>query len=84
MRETEQFIFFWATSEIYSNWYPARFRMNGNTFAHSEQAMMFEKAKIMGDTQMMAKILETTNAKKAKELGRDVKPLKQRLWENIA
>jgi ribA/ribD-fused uncharacterized protein len=81
MRETEQFIFFWATSEIYSNWHPARFRMNGHTFAHSEQAMMFEKAKLMGDTQMMAKILKTTNAKKVKELGRDVKPWKQGLWE---
>lgn len=81
MRITEQFVFFYATSEIYSNWHPAKFRLAGHTFANSEQGMMFEKAKLMDDSVRMAKILKTPNPKKVKELGRDVKPWKEGLWQ---
>ncbi len=81
MRETDKFVFFWETADIYSNWYPSKFRMEGNTFANSEQAMMYEKAKLMGDEMSMAKILKTTNPKKVKELGRKVKPWKEDLWK---
>lgn len=81
MRETEKFIFFWETADIYSNWYPAKFRMNGITFANSEQAMMYEKAKLMGDEVSMAKILKTSNPKEVKKLGRNVHPWKEDTWK---
>jgi ribA/ribD-fused uncharacterized protein len=81
MRETEKFVFFWETADIYSNWYPAKFRMDGHTFANSEQAMMYEKAKLMGDESSIAKILKTTDPKKVKKLGREVKPWKEDLWK---
>ena len=81
MRTTDKYIFFWGNSDIYSNWHPAKFRLEGNTLANSEQAMMYEKAKLMGDEKTMAKILKTTNPKKVKELGREVNPWKESLWE---
>lgn len=81
MRETEKFVFFWETADIYSNWHPAKFRMNGHTFANSEQAMMYEKAKLMGDENIMAKVLKTTNPKSVKALGREVKPWKKHRLE---
>lgn len=81
MRVTEKYVFFWETADIYSNWYPARFRFEGHTFTNSEQAMMYEKAKLMGDTASMGKILKTTNPKKVKQLGREIKPWNEKLWE---
>lgn len=82
MRVTDNFVFFWGNSDIYSNWHPARFRMDGHTFANSEQAMMYEKAILMGDSETAAKILKTPNPKAVKALGREVRFWNEKLWEN--
>ena len=66
MRETEKFVFFWETADIYSNWHPSKFEMQGNQFVNSEQAMMYEKAKLMGDLNIMEKVLQTKNPKEIK------------------
>lgn len=80
MRITDKFVFFWGNADIYSNWHPAKFIHDSHSFANSEQAMMYEKAKLMGDTNSMAKILKTTNPKKVKELGRNVTPWVESKW----
>lgn len=81
MRVTDQYVFFWGNADIYSNWHPARFRMDNHTFANSEQAMMYEKAQLMGDTETAAKILKTPNPKAVKALGREVRFWNENLWE---
>lgn len=81
MRETEKFVFFWETADIYSNWHPSKFEMQGNQFVNSEQAMMYEKAKLMGDLNIMEKVLQTKNPKDIKALGRQVTPWNEDLWQ---
>ena len=78
MRETDRHIFFWGS--VFSNWYPVTFEYDHHSFANSEQAMMYEKAKLMGDTYSLNKILRTKNPKIVKQLGREVKPWDESLW----
>jgi ribA/ribD-fused uncharacterized protein len=77
---TEQYLFFYSTTEVYSNWYPCRFRYDKITFANSEQAMMYAKAKLMKDEDSMAKIKKESDPFKVKRLGRNITPWKEALW----
>lgn len=79
---TDQYLFFYSTTEIYSNWYPTRFKYEGISFANSEQAMMWGKAKLMGDEDSMAKIRKTPDPYNVKRLGRQIKNWKEQLWIN--
>ncbi len=42
---------------------------------------MYEKAKLMGDTKSVEKILKTTNPYLVKKYGREVKPWNEILWQ---
>lgn len=57
MRITANFVFFLATNEKPSQWYPARFDINGMHFLCAEQYMMFKKAEVFGDPEKMMDIL---------------------------
>jgi len=41
----KNYTFFWESDSCFSNWHPARFTHKGKSFANSEQAFMWEKAK---------------------------------------
>ena len=77
---TDKYLFFYATSEIYSNWHPAKFKYDNIVFSNSEQAMMYAKAKLMGDNDSIKKIKKTSDPYKVKRLGRSIKPWKEQLW----
>lgn len=81
MRITDKYVFFWVNADVYSNWHKSQFYMNGQRFANSEQAMMYEKAKLMGDREVMTAVLATTDPKEIKALGRTVAPWDQIAWE---
>ncbi len=40
----EEFTFFWGPGTVFSQWYPARFVVNGITYKCAEQYMMHQKA----------------------------------------
>jgi ribA/ribD-fused uncharacterized protein len=80
MLRTDTHLFFYATSEIYSNWHPCKFKYDKILFANSEQAMMYAKAKLMGDELSMSKIKKTSDPFKVKKLGREISPWKDALW----
>lgn len=80
MLQTPTYLFFYATSEIYSNWHPCRFRYDGLVFANSEQAMMYAKAKLMNDKESIIKIKKEPDPYKVKRLGRSIKPWNESLW----
>lgn len=77
---TDKYLFFYATSEIYSNWHPAKFKYDNIVFSNSEQAMMYAKAKLMGDQDSIVKIKKTADPYNVKRLGRNIKPWKEQLW----
>lgn len=82
MRKTREFVFFWKTADIYSNWHPSVFvDEEGHRFANSEQYLMYHKALVMQDTDTAAQILRETNPGRIKALGRQVRNFDETLWE---
>ncbi|MBR9859421.1 NADAR family protein [bacterium] len=83
-----KFLFFWGHQEhstpskaSFSQWYPAQFSIDGNTYSTAEQWMMAEKARLFQDQEIYREILQTSNPGKAKDLGRKVKNFDQGVWE---
>lgn len=84
MRKTHNGIkykFFW--SGIFSNWHPSEFIIDGITFNSGEQWMMYQKAKIFNDAISMDKILNETNPKIQKQLGRNVENFDPNIWDDV-
>ena len=83
MRVTDKHVFFWG--DFPSNWYPCHFIVERDgkelEFFNSEQYFMYEKAMTFDDTTIAMKILlEGSNPKKAKTLGRMVKNYDDDVW----
>lgn len=77
---------FWKVNEPYgefSNWYMSNFRLFNIKFISSEQALMYCKALYFGDTEITSKILEETNNKNIKDLGRQVKNYEDLEWSAV-
>lgn len=80
MRKTDQFTFFFTEKDLFSNWYPIQFTWKGTLFHCSEQAMMYAKAELFGDTKTAQKILQALTPKEQKRLGREVKGFDEKIW----
>lgn len=77
---------FWKVNEPYgefSNWYMSNFKLFNIKFISSEQALMYCKALYFGDKEIASKILEETNNKNIKDLGRQVKNYKDLEWSAV-
>lgn len=78
---TDKYVFFWGG--VFSNWYPAKFVVDGWQFENSEQYFMFEKATYFDDVETASLILEEPDPKKAKILGRGVKHFDEKAWDEV-
>lgn len=66
----------------FSNFYPVKFVDTDNVeYVNSEQYLMKEKARIMGDHETEVKIMKCTKPSDAKALGRKVSNFKPDLWD---
>lgn len=63
-----------------SQWFPCRFTVDGRVYATAEQYMMAEKARLFGDEETRQQILQATDPRVCKELGRKVRNFDQELW----
>ena len=79
---TEQFTFFW--NGPFSQWHPSVFELSGRTFTCAEQWMMFSKALLFDDGDIIDKIMETDDPRKQKSLGRIVKNFNSDHWNAVA
>lgn len=75
-----KFTFFWKSHCVFSNWHPSVFTHDGITFNSSEQYMMYHKAKLFGDTEIMEKVMQTDSPKEQKALGRQVENFNSEEW----
>ena len=83
-----EFVFFCATSSPLSQWHPSSFTapstvcptMGHQRFNTAEQRMMAEKALLFNDMETYQKILISSNPKKQKEFGRQVKNYDDLVW----
>ena len=85
-----KFVFFWGHtpradgqlgSECFSQWWPAEFSLEGQTYATAEHYMMAEKARLFDDHATLDAILRCDHPAKAKKLGRTVVGFDQEVWE---
>jgi len=86
-----KFLFFWGhtpdprgriTETCLSQWWTARFEIEGITYSCAEQFMMAEKARMFHDKEMLSLILGAKHPKAMKAYGRSVRNFNQEIWEN--
>jgi len=82
----EKVIYFFGTKveeerACLSNFFPCHFKdADGRVFHSSEQAMMLGKALVFGDEMSAELIMHSTGARKAKQLGRQVRGFDEAVW----
>jgi ribA/ribD-fused uncharacterized protein len=84
-----KYVFFWGHTpkgsgvgkHVLSQWWPARFTVEGDTYISAEHYMMAEKARLFGDEETRSSILATLKPGAAKALGRTVRSLDDKRWE---
>ena len=64
-----------------SNWYPCKVQFKGHTFNSSEQAYQWGKADFCQDDAAASKLLFTTSPSDAKDLGSEIKGLRDTDWD---
>ena len=64
----------------FSQWFPAKFEVDGVQYQNTEQYMMAQKAKLFADEDIFQKILQTENPGNIKALGRQVKNYVDDVW----
>src|SRR6266540_1351617 len=75
------YLFFWGHQarkdgtvgkQCFSQWYPAAFALEGISYPTAEHYMMAEKARLFGDEETRAQILQAARPEAVKKLGRIV------------
>ncbi len=78
---TTETMHFFLTDE-FSQWYPSKFKdERGNEFNCCEQWMMYSKAELFGDAEVMQKVLAEKDPREMKKLGRQIKNFDQEIWD---
>eukprot|EP00111_Clytia_hemisphaerica_P014421 TCONS_00042464-protein len=72
---------FWKTDNIFSQFHPAKFFVDGIEYNCCEQYMMYQKAVVFKDNVMAANILRETVPKKMKQFGRKVNNYDDEIWK---
>ena len=85
-----KYLFFWghtapsADAEpgkwCFSQWWPSPFTVDGVRYPTAEHYMMAEKARLFGDPDAEARILQAKTPAEAKKLGRLVKGFDDAIW----
>lgn len=83
VRITDEFYFFWDRTCAFSNWHKINVKWRNHSFANSEAAMMWSKAAFFGDKVNAEKAIKETDPRKAKDIGRDVKPFNKKEWDRV-
>jgi ribA/ribD-fused uncharacterized protein len=65
---------------VLSQWWPARFHVEGQTYRHAEAFMMAEKARLFGDEETRQLVLLAAHPGEAKKLGRSVRGFDDETW----
>ncbi|MEO0558025.1 MAG: NADAR family protein [Bacteroidota bacterium] len=86
--ERIKWLFFWGHTAsgldvgkaCLSQWFPSAFEVSGIRYMTAEHWMMAEKARLFGDEDALAKILEAEHPGEAKALGRKVQNFDEATW----
>ena len=84
-----KFIHFWGHqpnkdgsigASCFSQWWIQPFKIEGNIYPTAEHCMMAEKARLFKDIEVEKEILEAKSPAEAKNLGRKVANLDEKIW----
>jgi ribA/ribD-fused uncharacterized protein len=83
-----ELLFFWGHTakdrrigkHVLSQWWPATFCIDGQTYGTAEHYMMAQKAELFGDQETLAAILSSHGPSEAKKLGRRVRGYDEERW----
>jgi ribA/ribD-fused uncharacterized protein len=73
--------FFWRASSPFSQWHRCQFTNDGILFRSAEQFMMYYKAQLMGDVVRANMILQSSDPRDQKRIGRQIYNFDQELWD---
>lgn len=91
--EQFEYLYFWGhqpskdgkvTKSCLSQWYESSFTVDGIVYQTAEHWMMAAKARLFGDEESLLQILDSSDPKAAKALGRKVKNFDGSLWDENA
>lgn len=78
-------VYFWRPHEegtgYLGQWYPSPFSISGDTYATCEMWMMVQKARLFGDEAVAREMLQTSDPKAHKALGRKVRGFDGGVWD---
>ncbi|KAH7088193.1 hypothetical protein FB567DRAFT_591608 [Paraphoma chrysanthemicola] len=77
-------VYFWRPTDpnaYLGQWYVSPFTHDSSTYATAEMWMMVQKARLFDDEAVARKMLATTDPKRHKALGRQVKNFDGRVWD---
>jgi ribA/ribD-fused uncharacterized protein len=85
--EKLEFMYFWkpgkAPHDCFGQWQPSEFREEILSYTCAEQYMMAKKARIFEDEETEKRIIETSDPKLMKSLGRKVKNFDEKTWDEL-
>ena len=76
-------VYFWKPDQgngYLGQWYWSPFTHEDDTYKTAEMWMMVQKARLFGDEAVATKMLATTDPKRHKALGREVKGFQEEVW----
>ena len=85
--KNKDFLFFWKPSanttdkSCLGQWQPSHFEVDIEEYTCAEQYMMAEKARLFEDKEIEEQIMQTSEPKEMKALGKKVKKFDQTVWD---
>lgn len=79
----QQFTYFWKSDSPFSNWFISPFKIADVQFNCIEQYMMYEKAMLFDDRHTASLILDQSEPREQKSLGRQIKGFKEDIWNEF-
>ncbi len=82
MKITDRYVLFYGG--VFSQWFACEFKdIEGQKFSTTEQFMMYHKAKFFEDDTAMNWIMQESDPKKVKALGRKVRGFDEEKWKTV-
>ena len=82
--DNEQFLMFYSTSSVFSNFHPSKFTMNGLVFTSNEQYYQYKKAEFFQDSVKMKMILSAQTPGLQKKLGCSIDDFDKEEWSTVS
>lgn len=80
----DEIVLFWGKTNLFSQWYPITFTIDGKQYNCTEQWMMASKARLFEDEEKEEWIMRTDSPKLQKAYGRLVSNFNQTTWTQHA